>query len=84
MLSIVIIYDACSINHYCYLIHLLFPVQTELMETLKTVRASKEPLTEVKNTLQEDINSCNKAINAVSEEVTFLKQKVCMCVYFSC
>lgn len=49
---------------------------TRLMDTLKIVRESKEPLALVKNTLQEEINSCNKTINAVSEEVTHLKQKL--------
>ncbi|XP_050711829.1 uncharacterized protein LOC126995952 isoform X1 [Eriocheir sinensis] len=49
---------------------------THLTETLKAVRERKEPLTQVKNTLQEEINACNKAINAISEEVTHLKQKL--------
>lgn len=59
---------------------LLLSKQTHLTETLKAVRESKEPLTQIKNTLQEEINTCNKAINALSEEVTHLKQKVCACV----
>lgn len=48
----------------------------QLMDALKVVRESKEPLALVKNTLQEEINTCYKAINAVSEEVTLLKQKL--------
>lgn len=59
---------------------LLLPKKTQLTETLKAIRESKEPLTLVKNTLQEEINACNKAINSLSEEVTHLKQKVCVCL----
>ncbi|KAG0720981.1 hypothetical protein GWK47_047355 [Chionoecetes opilio] len=49
---------------------------TRLIETLKIVRDTKEPLAQVKNCLQEEINSCNTTINAVSEEATHLKQKL--------
>lgn len=49
---------------------------TQLTKKLKDVRESKEPLTHVKNTLQEEINNTNKAINTISEEVTHLKHKL--------
>lgn len=48
----------------------------KLAEDLKRVREKKEPLTKAKDMLQEEINKANKAINAKSEEVTLLKQKL--------
>ncbi|XP_042207462.1 stress response protein NST1-like isoform X2 [Homarus americanus] len=49
---------------------------TQLMETLKNVRECKQPLTQVKDTLQQEINIANGAINTISEEATHLKQKL--------
>lgn len=56
-------------------VHTLAP-QTQLTENLKSIRESKAPLTEIKNSLQEEINNSNRAINTLSEEVTLIKQKV--------
>ncbi|KAK7084047.1 hypothetical protein SK128_007584 [Halocaridina rubra] len=49
---------------------------TRLTEMLKNVREMKEPLGKVKATLQAEIVDANKAINAKSEEVTLIKQKL--------
>lgn len=49
---------------------------TQLTEQIKSVREKKQPLAQVKETLQHEINSANIAINTISEEVTHLKQKL--------
>lgn len=49
---------------------------TRLTEMLKSVREQKEPFTKIKATLQAEIIEANKAINAKTEEVTLIKQKL--------
>lgn len=49
---------------------------TQLSELLKNVREGKQPLAQVKDSLQQEINAANSAINIISEEVTHLKQKL--------
>ncbi|XP_064080970.1 bromodomain-containing protein DDB_G0280777-like isoform X2 [Macrobrachium nipponense] len=49
---------------------------TRLTEMLKSVREQKEPFTKIKVTLQTEINEANIAINAKTEEVTLIKQKL--------
>lgn len=49
---------------------------TRLTDMLRSVREAKEPLAKVKATLQTEITEANKAINAKTEEVTLIKQKL--------